>query len=290
MGYQPRIKSPRGSIHDYRKSLRERSRDKKQIHRRLGKQDKEEKHITTEREISELTLKRLHTLGKQKFGSSPYSEHFDRWLTNVAAVLSEFESYPNMGIDSQFVIDRSQALSDIKHQFENRRYREASLNQEIRNLSDQQSRLEQVNTEYVSKTSALRGRKNSEIKRLNGIINSLKSEQEKIIQMKTGFFHGVSKKEREQREIVIADKLSDKQRELELVLLDFSSRQKRIRIEFETKREPIFDQIKVFQKRAQNLEEDGSLEERWFACEALIDAVNTFLQRKADLTYNPPKP
>jgi hypothetical protein len=29
------------------------------------------------------------------------------------------------------------------------------------------------------------------------------------------------------------------------------------------------------------METDSSLEKRWFACEALIDAINSFLQRKA---------
>ena len=246
----------------------------------------EEKHTATEKEISEATLKRLHTLGIQKFGSSPFSEHFDRWLTNVTAVLAEFESYPNMGIDDQFQRERSQVLSTIKRQFENRKLRESSLNQEIRNLSNFRSRIEQINTEYVSRATALRGRKNNETKRLNSIIDRLKKEQKKIIQMKTGFFHGISSKNREQRETAIADELSDKQRQLELVILDFNAQQKKLRSEYEKKREPELEQIAVFQRRVEDLGEDGSLEERWFACEALIDAVNTFLQRKADPATN----
>ena len=48
------------------------------------------------------------------------------------------------------------------------------------------------------------------------------------------------------------------------------------------RREPVMGEIKKFRKIIQNLETDDSLEQRWFACEALIDAVNTFLQRKAD--------
>jgi hypothetical protein len=41
------------------------------------------------------------------------------------------------------------------------------------------------------------------------------------------------------------------------------------------------DEIKIFRRIIQKLETDDSLEERWFACEALIDSVNSFLQRKA---------
>jgi len=284
MVYQPRIKSPKGASHEYKKALREKRKDRKHIPKRVGSPAEEKKHVATEREISEVTLKLLHTLGNQKFGSSPFSEHFDRWLTNVAAVLSEFETNPSICIDDQFVRERSQALSTIKRQLENRQLREASLNQEIRNLSDSKSHLQKINTEYVTAAAVLRGRKDSEIRRLCGIIARLKKEQKRIIQMKTGFFHGISSKRREQREIKIAEEISDKQRELELALLDSKCKEKNLRSDYERRREPFLEEIITFQKRVVDSEEDGSLEERWFACEALIDAVNTFLQRKADPT------
>jgi hypothetical protein len=285
MGYQPRIKSPKGAIHEYKKPLREKRKDRKRIHRRIGRPIREEKHTATEREVSEGTLKRLHTLGSQRFGSSPFSEHFDRWLTNVGTVLSEFESHPNISVDDQFVRERSQTLSIIKMQLEDRRRKEASLDKEIRNLSDSRKRLEQINTEYVTMTRAIKARKNGEIKRLHSSIDRLKRDQDEVIRMKTGFFRGISRKDREQKEIEIAQELNDKQRELELVVLDFNAKQKELRDEYERRKEPVLEQIKKFQKIFQNLETDGSLEERWFACEALIDAVITFLQRKAIQTH-----
>ena len=282
MGYQPRAKSPRGAIHGYKKPLREKRKDRKRIRRGIDRPILEEKHSLTEREVSELTLKRLHTLGIQKFGSSPYSEHFDRWLTNVTDVLSEFESHPNIGVDEQFLMERAQALASIKLQLEGIRRRETALDQELKNLSDWRSRLKQINKEYATLTGAIKGQRNREIKLLNSTINRLKKEQDKVIRMKTGFFRGVSKKKREQKEIVIAQEINDKQTELELVMLDFSAKQKELRAEYDRKREPVLEEIKKFRRIIQTLETDGSLEERWFACEALIDAVNTFLQRKAD--------
>jgi hypothetical protein len=99
--------------------------------------------------------------------------------------------------------------------------------------------------------------------------------------MKTGFFHGVSRKDREQKEIAIEQDLNNRQTELELAMLDFNIKQKELKSEYDRKKEPVLDQIKKFHQIIQNLETDGSLEERWFACESLIDALNTFLQRKA---------
>ena len=281
MGYLPRIKSPKDAIQRYKKPLRENGKDRKRVRRRIGRPIPEEKHTATEREISEVTLKRLHILGSQKFGSSPFSQHFDRWLTNVTSVLSEFESQPNMSVDDQFVKERSQILSVINLQLEDRRRKEASSNQEIRNLSDCRNRLEQINKEYATMIRMIKGRKNGEIKRLYSNMERLKREQEKVIRMKTGFFQGISRKDREQKEMEIANELNDKQRELELIILDLNAAQKELRDEYERKKEPMFEQIKYFWEMIENMETDGSLEERWFACEALIDAVNTFLQRKA---------
>jgi len=282
MGYQPRIKSSKGAIHGYKKPLREKRKDRKRTRRGIGRPILEEKPTLTEREVSEGTLKRLHTLGIQKFGSSPFSEHFDRWLTNVAAVLSEFELHPNINVDDQFVRERSQTLSSIKLQLEGISRKETALYQELSNLSQVRNQLKQINTEYATKTGTTKGRKNREIKRLYSSINRLKTEQNMVIRIKTGFFRGISKKEREQKELEIIQQLTDKQNELELLILDFTAIQKEVRDEYERKRAPVLKQIKYFQKIIEELETDGSLEERWFACEALIDAVNTFLQRKAD--------
>ena len=281
MGYQPRKTSPKGAIHGYKKPLREKRKDRKRIRRGIGRSILEEKHIVSEREISEVTLKRLHTLGIQKFGSSPFNQHFDRWLMNVTTVLGEFESHPNIKVDDEFVRERSQTLSTITHQLEKISRKEATLDQELKNQSDWRNRLKQINKEYSTLAGVIRGQRNREIRRLNGIINRLKKDQDTVIRMKTGFFHGVSKKDREQKEMSIVQELNNRQIELELVMLDFNAKQKELQAEIYRKKEPVMEQIKKFHKIIQSLEMDASLEERWFACETLIDALNTFLQRKA---------
>jgi hypothetical protein len=279
MGYQPR-KSPKGAIHGYKKQLHEKRKERKRIRRRIARPIREEKHIVTEKEVSEATLKRLHTLGSQKFGSSPFNEHFDRWLQNVAVVLDEFKSNPNIGVDDQFVKEYSQTLSNIKHQLETICRKEATLDRELNNLSDWKSRLKQINKEYSTLAGAIKSQRNREIKRLQSVINHLKRDQDEVIRMKTGFFRGVSRKKREQKEIAVAQELNDNQTELELVMLNFSAKHKELRAECDLKREPVLEEIKKFRRIIQKLETDDSLEERWFTCEALIDAVNSFLQRK----------
>ncbi len=283
MGYQPRTKPQRGTIHEYKKPLHEKSKNKKSIRRRTGEPVQEEKQPATLREVSEGTLKRLHTLGSQKFGSFPFSEHFDRWLANVAVVLGEFESHPNIIVDDQYVRERTHALAAIKLQLEGRRRKEASINKELKNLSEQKAQLGGINTEYANINKKMNSQKSRELKHLYNEIERLKKDQDIVIKIKTGFFRGISKKEREQKEIEIAEQLSEKQRELELFMLHCNAAQKQLRDEYDRKREPVFKQINYFQKAVEDLETDGSLEQRWLACEAIIDALNNLLQRNAQL-------
>jgi hypothetical protein len=185
-----------------------------------------------------------------------------------------------MNVDEQFVRERSQAFADIKLQLENLRGREANLEEQISLLSNAKNRLQKVNFEYLTKATALKGQKVVAIKRLNKELEALKKEQNQIIKLKTGFFRGISKKEREQKEVDVMQQVSDKQQEIEVTVLDFKEKLKNLREEFERKRDPLLEDVKVFQKRVKDFEEDGSLEERWFACETLIDTVNSFFQRK----------
>ena len=225
-------------------------------------------------------------MGKQKFGSSPFNQHYDRWLANVEAVLGEFESHPNITVDDQYLKERSQALDIIKLQFQDRRRKEDSIDQQLRVLSHWRSLLKQIDAEYANIIQATKSRKNADTKRLQANIANLKSEQDRVIRIKTGFFRGISERDREQKELEIAQQLSDIQTKLELALLDFNAEQKALRQQCEAKREPVLEQIKHFQKTIRDLETDGSLEERWFACEALIDAMNSFLLRKTTQPQN----
>jgi len=281
MGYRPRVRSPRASGRGSEKLRHERARAKGHRHdsviSAIG-----ESRVATAEEVVERTLRRLRTLGSQKFASSPYSEHFDRWIMNVADVLSEFESSPTVGVDDQFLKDRSQILSEIKSTLEERRREEASLEEALNDLSNSRSLLERIKEEYANKVMEIEKRKRSEVKRLNRDINSLRGELVDVARMKTGLLRGISLKAKEQKETETAQGVETRQRELELAMLDFTLAEERLQDEYETEREPVIEQIRNSQKKVEELESDGSLEDRWFACEALIDAVNALLQRKTE--------
>jgi hypothetical protein len=280
MGYRPRTQSSKKISREYKKTFQKKKQTNKRSNIHDTKQNWEEKTVSSQQQIFEITLKRLHTLGNQKFGSSPFSEHFDRWLLNVEAVLNEFETQPKVNVDEQFTKERNQAVAAVKLQLENRRQQETSLEVQINDVSNAKNRLQQIKKEYLTKTLVLKSQKITAVKRLNKELEALKKEQYQIVKMKTGFFRGITKKEREQRENLTMQHHSDKQQELEVTVLDFKEKQKQLREEYEKKCTPLLEELKVFQKCTKEMDEDNSLEERWFACEALSDAVNNFFQRK----------
>lgn len=98
--------------------------------------------------------------------------------------------------------------------------------------------------------------------------------------MKTGFFRGIPRKEREHREMEITQKLVDEQRAFELTTLEFKDSKEKLHDDYEQKTAPVSNQMKKIRKQLEDAETDSSLEDRWFACEALVDAVNNLLQRK----------
>ncbi|NLF88791.1 hypothetical protein GX563_08215 [Candidatus Bathyarchaeota archaeon] len=279
MGYSHPPTKPRRTIRQY-KPLRE-AKEKKRLRRGYAQPNEEERQIPSEQEIVQDTLKRLHILGNQKFGVFPYSEHFDRWIKSVEAVLAEFVANPNIGIDDEFTQETTLTLNSIKTTLDLIQRRETTVNQEVYSLSEAKVKLQKINNQYAAQASTMRGQKNSEIRHLNREIALIKQQLDGVIKQKTGFLHLRSKKKREQEEISIVEDLTNRQNELELAIMDLKQSQRALREEFDRKREPVAEEIKKYQKRIEELEVDGSLEERWFACEALADAVNMFLQRKA---------
>ncbi|MCL2134615.1 MAG: hypothetical protein FWH37_03555 [Candidatus Bathyarchaeota archaeon] len=275
MGHHPRTRTSKREIREYRKVFREKSKSNKN-----NTNKSEEKTIFLQQEIFEITLKRLHTLGNQKFGSSPFSQHFNRWLQTIETILDEFEKQSLINIDDQFREERKQILDTIKLQLEKHQQKEADIERQINNLSGTKNRLQQTNKDYLTKTTILKNQKATALKQLNRELEILKNEQDQIVKLKTGFFRGISKKEREEKEALAVQRYMDKQQEYEVIILHFKEKQKQLKEKFENKREPLLEDIKKHQKYVKEIENDTSLEERWFTCEALKDMLNNFLQRK----------
>jgi hypothetical protein len=240
----------------------------------------EENQPPTIEEVAERTMNTLHNLGNQRFAVSPFSENLNRWLVNLKNILSEFESSPDITVDDQFAKERTRILSDIELDLGKRRDKEASADETFRILSSNKILLEQTEEDYSAETKHMNERKDTEIKRLTNNVEGLKEELDRIARIKTGIFRTTSKKTKAQKEAEAAQRLNAAQTELTSAVQHFTAEQEKLRDEHERKKQTIIEQIRNQQKEAESQETDSSLEPRRAACEALANAVNSFLQRK----------
>lgn len=288
MGYQRGIGS-RSSGRGRGIPRHEKAKAKKQKHRPNVAYAPEEDQSAASGDVVGKTLNGLSNLGKQVFAISPFSEHFGRWLVDVRVVLSEFESNRAVSVDDQFLKERSQILNDVEVELEGRRNSEAAAEKAARDLAINRVLLEKMEKEYSVEERKLKGRKDGEIKRLGSKVDGLKGEVERIGQMKTGIFRGLSKKAKAQKEEEAMHKLKEAEKELSLAEQDFAAQEEKFRAEHEKRKQPITAQIEAEQKEAEEADIDQSIKVRQRACEALIIAVNSFVERNGSSGHASPE-
>jgi hypothetical protein len=275
VGYQRRIRSPKGTGRGYGIQRREKARAKSKEQKR--KKIAEENQVTKS-EGMESILNRLRTLGNQRFALFPFNEYFNLWLRNLKDTLLEFESSSAISVDEQYARERSQILSKIEIELEEIRHREALNEESLRSISNSKISLERLEGEFTTRRRECEERKDDEIRRLSGNIDSLKDELDHIAKMKTGIFK-ISKRAKAQREGEATQRLESAQRELTLATEHFIAEQERLREEYEEKVQPLIEQIREQRKGTESQENDSSLEVRRAACEDLANAINALRQR-----------
>ena len=248
----------------------------------------EQKYASAAEEVSTKTLNRLHNLGTQLFASTPYSEHYDRWLSNLNDVISEFESSPTTNPDDQYINERTQILAKIQLSLEQRKKEETSVNQAAQTILETKARLQSLERQCNEETRQLEQHDNAEKLRIQTRIKDLEKELDEIDRMKTGFFRGISKKEKERRQSETKQKLGDAKRDLTSLEKDLTAQTERLRTEYQTKEQPLTKQVQEYENAADSLDKDPSLEDRKSASETLAKAVNGLLQRKKTKTPEPP--
>jgi uncharacterized membrane protein len=127
----------------------------------------------------------------------------------------------------------------------------------------------------------LRGDGNSEIKRLTRRVHDFEEELEEINQMKTSVFSPFARRAKSQRRNDVTRRLDAAKSELDSVLKAFEVDQEKLHDEYEKRKQTVIEQVRSLEKKIVGLETDGSVEDRKFVCEELVNAVNALMQRKA---------
>jgi hypothetical protein len=284
MGFQPRGRTPR----DFG---RRRGRSKPQT--KLGKRGigsgyrLEEEHTISAAEIVDRTLNSLSRLGNQRFAVAPFHEHYDRWLLSVRNVLSEFEGSPAINVDDHFKEECLRVVADIELALKDRRVKEVSNDEAVRrvnhNLLDAKSFLAQTDREYATKMSEIAAKRENAIKPVATNLGRFREDLNRIVSMRAGFLRGISKKAKADKTIEATEILDYTKRELATIQQSFATEQKKLRDEHQRRKHQILKQIANYQEEIESLEAgvqiDDALDARHTACEALINAVNAFLER-----------
>jgi hypothetical protein len=261
----------------------EKAKRKRQKHLSGGKYLLEESEAPTFEEVVEKTLGRLHSLGDQIFAFSPFSPYYDEWLLSLKSVLSEFESNPAVNVDEEFVKERLQVIADAELKLAERRREEAILEEAARMLAKQNNLLVQTDTEYAYATQKLASQRNSEIKRLTRSVHDFEEELEEGSRMKASIFRPFARRAKSHKTAEVTRKLDAAKSELESVVKAFAVEQEKLRDEYEKRKQTVIEQVRSLEKKVDGSETDGSVEDRRFACEELVNAVNALLQRKNSL-------
>jgi DNA repair exonuclease SbcCD ATPase subunit len=263
----------RGKVH-HKKATR-----KEERHRHGGKYLPEESAPPQYEEIVEKTLARLQGLGNQVFAVSPFSEYYDDWLLSLKTVLSEFESNPEVKLDSDFIKKRSQAIAEIERKLAKRRQEENLVEKDTRRLAKQNHRLVQIDREYASATHELSSKRNSDIKRLSGSIHDYEEELDEIKRTKAKTFSPFARRAKSKRAAELTRKLVSVKTELEEVLKTFEVEQEKLHDEYEKNKTEVIEQVRSLEKKIRDLDNDNSVEDRRAACEAIINAVKGLAPR-----------
>ena len=283
MSYRSQTSSRRNTGRGRRKLHHEKAKSKGHKHRVHDKYLLEETEAPTAEEVVEKTLGRLHSLGDQTFAFSPFSQYFDDWLLSLKSVLSEFESNPEVSVDEAFVKERLQVISNVEYKLAEKRRAEAVLLETTQKLADQNHFLVQIDVEYAAATRELSSKRNREIKRLTRKVHDLEEELEESNQMKTSIFSPFARRAKSQRVEAVTRKLNSAKSKLEEVVKAFEVDQEKLHDKYEVRKQAVIEQVRKLEKKIEGLETDGSVEDRRVACEALVNAVKAFLERKTRL-------
>jgi len=295
MGFQSRARTPRDLG---RRPGRSKSKSKPGKHGTGGAYRLEEEHTVTAAEIVDRTLNSLSRLGNQRFAVAPFHEHYDRWLLSVRNVISEFEASSAVTVDDHFKDECSRVLSDIELTLKDRRAKEASNDEAARivnrNLLDAKSLLAQTEREYAVKMNEIAAKREHVIKPVATNLGRLRQELSRISRMRAGFLRGISKKVKAQKTTEATQKLDITKKELATIEQSFSTEQKKLQGEHERRKRQILEQIANYQKEIANLESgpkvDDALDVRHATCDALVNAVNSLLQRTQSVPEHASKP
>jgi hypothetical protein len=240
---------------------------------------REKKPVISPQEIAEKTVTNLNKLGTQTFAISPFSNYFDEWLANLRMAISEFESSKQITADEEFNKQRAQIFLDIERELADRRIQETDLTGDTKVLQDQNHLLGDLDAEYATKNRELSDKRNADVQKLTNKVNEIEPQLGEEKAKKFSFFQIGAKRESAKKISQLTEDLTKAKSALEVTVQSFGMEQEKLHDVYEQKKQTVMQTIRDLEKKLEWLETDSSVQARKSACDALVSAVNSLIQR-----------
>jgi chromosome segregation ATPase len=280
MSYEPRSRGIRSRRTSTKKASRERKDDQEAAYFY-------EAPVPVDRQqLSAMVMNSLEHLGNQRFPLPPFSEHFNRWIKDVDAVLMEFTTNLPEAADEEYKLTVAKLLAEGRGEFDKRIEAESKWASELSELQQQLStselELSKVEQEERKrKENVRRGHEKSKRQILNEI-ETIDRQRLKLLRKKPTVLErifGRSKAELEDsasklqsRKETLAGTEKGLQRELEGVKSDYEAKRRKLVERNRTLRE------KLTELKSSSLVDDA-LEMRMSICQSLRQVVAGSVER-----------
>ena len=166
----------------------------------------------------------------------------------------------------------TQKLKSAKHR----------LSQAMENSAAKQEKRTEIDSASTAQTSNLKVEENSSKNDLVENVRQLEKELAKAKQIKASVLHPTKKLAKEQKISDITEKLNIAKQLLELAAQTSAVEQKRIREEYEKKKQATINNVQSLEKEIETKRTDDSINVRKEATKALANAVKALIQRNSE--------
>lgn len=236
-------------------------------------------------EVSARVMNALDHLGSQRFGMTPFSEHFRRWMVDIESVLNDFRSsLPNVA-DESFDTSIAEFVSNVRNELNSRINSEEGLSAKISELlgqlADNERKLAELESEQRSKVHEAKRTTEKSVKKLRGEIDALDAQRLNLLRQRPKFlerFFGGTK-----------TKVESSSRSLHSKRNDLLNREKGLKerldvlkSDYDEKRKPLTAHQTELREKLTELRSttmDDALEVRRVACERIRQAISAALSQ-----------
>ncbi len=235
-------------------------------------------------QVCSVTLNALEHLGNQRFALPPFSEHFQRWMKDIATLLFDFETQIPEAANQQYRENIDKTITNLQVALKGRTDTETSISNRLsdaqRQIAKSENALAKLDHDYKTRNHEVRRRYEQSFEKLRVEINTLDEDRLRILHTKPSLLKKLFRRSEanlEEKTNVVRSKKNAFDDHKQLLKDDLEKH----RLKYENERKQINE--KLHAQRAQ-LEEpkdsklDDALEIRKTACEELrreiVEAVD----------------